>query len=59
MKWSIWFDTFLINIVSPCVFSMNELREAHKNGKTAKSVALANDALASEYAEVYGDAIAA
>jgi hypothetical protein len=55
MKFNTWLTTFCMLINANCVFGTAELREAWKNGKTAKEVAKANDALAAEYAEVGDD----
>jgi len=52
MKWMTWFNQFMLEINQRCVFSLNELKTAWKNGKTTKQVALSNDALAAEYHEV-------
>ena len=55
MKWTTWFDQFMLEINQRCVFSMNELKEAWKKGKTPKQIAFNNDCLASEYDELQLD----
>ena len=52
MRFNVWLTKFCMAIDNRSVFTMNELKEAWENGKDAKEVAKANDALAAEYAEL-------
>ena len=54
MKFNHWINVYILAVNSRCIFTTHELHEAWLNGKSPSQVAAANDALAAEYAQVYG-----
>jgi len=51
MKWKKWMNLFIESIQGEWMLTVDDLREAWKNGKTPNEMALANDGLSNDYAE--------